>query len=618
MNLVGTSDKPFVGYISSKDKTNISPQALIRGSKNVYKKLSGTWSVRPGLLRRGDADGTAEGVKSSWEWYNSLNKTLPLRVANGKLQVESDIVTSGTYVWYDLLTGLTNTRFVFDAWWDNTEKKDRLLMVNGEANIKHWSGGMALVDSATANTITLQGTKTWQEMGFSPTSGEMKVTISGTEYTYTGGQATTTLTGVTPDASGIISGDVAIQSVLTETDKPAAGFLADFLRVIGNQVYVGSYSSRLVYVSDDGNFKDYTVPTPRIPGSPELLTLDNTTKGIGIRNGHAFISAGTSDWYEVSFENLTVGSTLTQKTTVDKKPVATLCAAYAHEFIDMIGDEIVYLSQDQQMRVIGSFRNIFTTKYPSLSLAVKDELTAEDFTGGHLRAIGDIIYITAPNNGRDWMHETREQMDSQGNITAERFWHAPQIRNIARFAVIGGVVYGHSNANPQIYQVWQTAQWHDDSPDDEDLPYVSVARFAYQNLGRPQGMLTFDKAFWEGYISQGTQLDAHVYYNYEGAENIQNPNINSILSPAYMMSGQDPASLGDFPLGDNPLGDGLIEDVEQQDLLPKFKVISDLNPTDCFEFSLELYSTEADSRWEILRLGVNAMLSARQSPFIRK
>ena len=154
--LVGVGKTPFEGYISSVDKTTVSPGALIRGSKNVYKKLTGLIANRFGLKMRGTPDGTTtdgvfsptlSGVVASWEWYNSLAQTLPLRViADGRLQVESKIVDGVTPIWYDLLTGLTNTRFVFDAWWDDTEKKDRLLMVNGESNIKHWSGGMALVD----------------------------------------------------------------------------------------------------------------------------------------------------------------------------------------------------------------------------------------------------------------------------------------------------------------------------------------------------------------------------------------------------------------------------------------------------------------------------------------
>jgi len=609
------------GYNSTRDKTILDPGFLVRGSKNVYKKLSGTIANRPGLLKRGASDTTEAGVKSSFEWETSLGATRVIRVSNNKLQVEYDLV------WYELFItstlvnpAATLTRFVFDPWWDNTEKKDRLLMVNGSSDLMHWSGGIATISGGTLDTITKSDTsKTWAQEGFATnTSGEKKIIIDGVEYTYTGGENTTTLTGVTPNAASLTNGSLAIQAVMSSTNTPAAGFNNDYIRVIGNQAYVGSYTSRVCYVSGSSNFANYTVPTPRGAGDPELLTLDGTGKGIGVRNGHAFISAGISDWYEVSFNDITVGTNLTQQTSVDKKPTAVLSAAYAHEFIDMVGDDIVYLSQDQQLRVIGTFRNLFQSKNPLLSLNVQSEFSEEDFTGGHLRSIGDTIYITAPNNGRDWMHQTREIVDAYGNITAERLWHPPQVRNISRFAVISGVIYGHSNANPMIYQVWDTDQWVDDSSTDEQIPYACVMRTVYSSDKNRLALISFDKTGYEGYMTQGTLLNANIYFDYQGAAALQNVTINDNFNPAKFFSGTVGISFGQSTFGDNPLGDGLTPESNDQELLPKFRAICDVNPTDCFEFAFEIYSTEADCRWEIISVGTNAEESTNQAVFLRR
>lgn len=707
----------FSGYNSSRDKTNIKDTFLVRGSKNVYKKLSGTIASRPGLKTRGSDDTTTEGVKSSWEWNTSLNAELPLRVANSKLQVESDVVTAGTYVWYDLLTSLTKTRFVFDSWWDNTDKKDRLIMCDGTDDLRYWSGGITKVASGTSSTLVKSDTTTtWAQDGFDSTTpisvgttdtqfditntagstfrytfdgtgtdptitaakmpigtyvlingqnfnaannGLFLITGSGANYfevtnaagvaennktigtgyiyrkytrvlkigsdtfAYTGGETTDTLTGVTPTAASVVADSVAIQAVMIELNTPASGFNTDFIKVIGNRLHCGSYTSRLIYISDDADFTNYTVPTPRTPGSPELLTLDNTANGITVRNGNAHISAGTSDWYEIVYSQITVSTTLTEVTKVDKKPTANLQAAYAHEFIDTVGNDIVYLSKDQQLRVLGTFRNLFQAKYPCLSQAVYDELADEDFTGGHLRAIGDFIYITAPVNGRDWMHQTRESVDAQGNITAERLWHPPQIRNIQRFAVIGGVVYGHSNANPMIYQVWDTGQWHDDSPSGEELPYDCTMRMAYKrgsnkNGELRQGLISFDKAYFEGYIAEGVELNANIYIDYQGSTSLQKANLNSIDSSCKFFSGLSELSIGTSPIGDKPLGTGLTDESSDQELLPKFRVISGINPSDCFEYSLEVTSSEPDSRWEIIALGANPILQEFNAVFIRK
>lgn len=605
----------FAGYNSARDKTNIAEQYLIRGSKNVYKKLSGTIASRPGLKLRGSVDTTTAKVDSSWEWNTWDARCIPLRVSNGKLQFESDIVTSGTPIWYTLLSSQTKTRWVFDAWWDNTNKKDVLLAVDGSADLKNWSGAVALFVSATATVITLDRNVT--TAGFA-TSGS--IIISDVTYTYSGVSGST-LTGVSSDVSATAANTPVYQVVGTTSNfTPASSsYAADFLRVINNRVWVGSYTSRVVYGSKTTSYTDYSQSTPRIPGDGEVVTMDNVGKGIGVRQGNPWFSAGTSDWYEISFSQITVGSTLSEQTKVDKKPTSILSAALGHEFIDMIGDTLVCVCQDQQVRQIGLFTDQFETRFPSLSLAIQTELNDETFTTGHLRAIGNIIYITAPNNGRDYMLERREGIDYYGRINTEWFWHPPQIRNVSRFAVISGVVYGHSNSFPQIYQIWDTSQWHDDSPNSltTGVPYDCVMRMAYRQHGRRQGKIEFDKMYLEGYITTGTKLYGNVYFDYQGATTVSNLDLNSMGDiPSY--SGSTAPSMGDSSLGDNPLGDGLTVESNDQEMLPKYRIIKDTAQVQCFEYALEIYTQDIDSRWEVLSIGTNAQVAASQAIEIRK
>lgn len=606
----------FPGYNSSFDKTNLPEGVMIRGSVNMYKKQSGTLAVRPGLLRRGAADATLAGVDSSFEWNTWDGRCLPVRICNGKLQVESDIVSDGTFIWYDLLTGLTTTRWVWDAWWDNTNKKDVLLSVDGTVNMRSWSGGAALFVSYVGAVITLDRNAT--TAGF--LTGGGTVIINGTTYTY-GGVSGSTLTG-TSDASAAVANQPVFDVPVSSSNTPASSFTADFLKVIDNHVYVGSYSSRLVYVSKTTSYTDYAQSTPRVPGDGELITMDGNGKGIGVHEGQATIAAGTNLWYEVSFSQITVGTTLTEQTKVKPIRMAGLQAALGHEFIDSMENDLVYLDQSNQLRFYGNFKNLLETKMPSISLQVRDELYDEDFTGGHLRTIstdtGAIVYMTAPLSGRDYMFETRQQLNDNGDIVAERFWHTPQVRNISRFAVIEGIVYGHSNANPQLYQVWNTMQWHDDSPSDEPLPYNAVARFAYRQHDRRQGMIRFDKVYYEGYCTQGTNLYGNIYQDYQGSTSTQNVTINSASDLATLFSGSVSPSMGDSSLGDNPLGQGLSIEANDQEQLPKYRAICDVNPIDSFEYALEVYSTDLDSRWELLAIGTDAAESENYPVHIRK
>lgn len=712
----------FEGYVTSKDKTNVAPNVLVRGSRNVYKRDSGTWAVRQGLKRLGEADGAFQGVASSFEWDTSLATQRPLRVLDettngddGKLQVMFDEIAEGT--WYNLQTGLSLTRYVFDTYWDEDEGKDNSLMVRGDSSIFKWSGGIA-VSAAQAiglNTLVLaDNTTEWNKSGFSSVTpdaiggattqfditnpagttfrytydstgtnpnitaatmpvgsrvliaaenfnaannGLFVVTGSGTdyfevsnasgvvesnktigtgsimprytqifringsdtEYAYTGGMDTATLTGITPVLPAIAADTVVIQIVLEVANTPAEGFDNDFIKTIGNQLHVGSYSSRLIYISANDDFTNFTVPSPRTAGSPELLTLDDNPRGISVRQGNAHIPAGIYAWYVISYTDITVGASLTQQTNVDKQEVAAQTTALAHEFIDTVGDDIIYMDQEHQVRVYGIFRNIVQAKYPSLSQPVKEELMEVDFTGGALRAIGDIVYITSPVTGFTYIHETREAIDGTGNIIAERLWHPPQTYQASRIALINGIEYAHSAVNPQIYQIWDTLQWHDDSPSDEPIAYDCTAAFAYQNTDRRQGMTALDKLYTEGYMTEGTELLGMVLADYQGASGIAAVTINSIESPAKFFSGAVSPSLGDSSLGENPLGIPLSEAEDDQETLPKFRAINDLTPANCFEYQVIIYSQEVDSRWEILAFGTNAQVTRnQQATFLRK
>lgn len=596
----------WAGYVSSVDRTLIKPNYLVRGSQNVYKTLAGTIAVRSGLKRIGAADATISPCSSEFVWNTSWGDTRVMVISDSKLWV---IIED---VWYQLLSGLTKTRYVFDSWFDATEAKDRVLFVNGTDNIFHWSGGYAVIASTTSNTITKTGTTTWQQAGFSSTAGQMSILINGTTYTYTGGESTTTLTGVTADPTGEANGSSVLQSVITTASSPAVGFPADMIKVINNQAYVASYQSRLVYISSSSNFTDFTVPTPRESGDPELLTLDGTVRGIGVRQGKARIGFGTGSWATVSFSDITVGTTLTSSTTVDVIPVALNQAPYAHEFIDSTGDNLVYLALDNQVRSFGNFNNLYVAGFPSFSQEIASELSQEDFTGGGLRSIGEFVYITAPASGKAYLYQVRSSVDAGGNITAERLWHPPFVINASFIDSINGVVVAFSGVNPQVYQLWDTEQYHDDTPDDVGSAYVCIAAFGYRGTTRRQGMWNFDKLFSEGYINMGTTLNLIVNYDWEGSAQSIMQVISQPTAPAYIFNVDVASPLGNNPLGQASLGGGLIV-VNGDDILPKFKAFNSVPQVNCFEYQPIIYSDLTDSRWEILAIGSNMRIDDEQN-----
>ena len=139
------------GYVSSADKTNVANNIVVRGSQNMYKKLNGNWSVRPGLLRLGDANTTNSPISSEFVWYTSLGTTRTMVVSDNTLYAVID------NVWYPIQTGLTSTRYVFSPWYDSTLGKDKLLFVNGNNYIQEWEGGFGFVASTSNTGISLRG-----------------------------------------------------------------------------------------------------------------------------------------------------------------------------------------------------------------------------------------------------------------------------------------------------------------------------------------------------------------------------------------------------------------------------------------------------------------------------
>lgn len=590
------------GYVSSIDKTNIAQNLLVRGSQNVYKRISGKIAVRQGQKRRGVSNDTQSASSSEFVWNTSWGATFILVVSDDTLWVVSDDV------WYPLLDSLTETRWVFDAWWDDGEKQQVLLMVHGTDEIDMWQGGFGILTGTTSNTIVLDRTVVNSQL---PASGS--VTINGTTYTYSGSSAST-LTGVSGDPTGEANGSGVLAPVVVTSDPTGEGFAPDYLKVINNQVYLGSYTSNLTYISAQDDYTDYTVPSPRVGGSPELVILDGTGKGIGVRQGNAVIGFGSSGFAIISFSDVTVGTDLTNVTTVTVKPVAVLQAPLAHEFIDQVGDNMIYLSQDQQVREFGDFNNLFVAGYPSLSQEIATELSQENFTGGGLRCIGEFIYVAAPSSGKVYLRQERTEVDRNGSIVAERLWHAPFIWNATRVDQINGVVVVFSNANPQIYDVWDTGQWHDDSPSDEPLPYACIMALGYRGRERRNGLWSFDKFYIEGYLDEGTELNLEINYEFEGARNTINTPVNSATQPAYLFQ-TALASLGDNSLGDEPLGNGgILDNAQDPNALPKFRVIKSLALTNVFEWQPILYSDSTDANWEILAVGSNMQVEEKQDP----
>jgi len=592
------------GYLSKPDPTNAPFETLVSGSQNVLINDQGVVQVRGGYTLFGAANTDRYPPEGSFEWHTSTGTTIYLRGYDDELE----IYTTALAAYTKLSDGFSSAAFVFAAVWDGTEKIDKLIMANGNDYLWDWSGGITTYASATSNTITKEGTNTWAQDRFY-TAGTRQIRMlddGGTwrTFTYTGGEGTKTLTGVTPDPTGysFTAGANVFQAIRLNDDTPADGFNVTSLAVLNNQLWCGSNTSRLVYMSSNTDFTDYTHSTPRAAGEGEISTLDDIVRLLMPMDKEMWISSGRNDWYSSQFVEVDVGGTLVETLKIKKFRSGADMGCQSQHLAEKIGDYIVFVSFEPQIYILGNIADLEGPAFQSISDPIKTDIDAEDFTNGHIKYHRNRIYISAPANDRVWINELRQRAD--GSMI--RFWQPPQILPVRRFAIIDDEIHGHSGRVAETYKLF-------DGRDDNGKSFKAVARYAYRNYGRRDVEKWMDEWLTEGYISGNTILTLKLKFDFGGFTQTLEKEIRGD-DDDILYESIESGVLGDQPLGDSPLGD----EAETASGEPKFRQIHTFPAADFFEIQAEYSTDEQDYYWELLSLGGNVKISGSIPGKIRK
>ena len=589
-----TLTKEYLGYQSKKDITNADPRYLAMGSQNVLINAGEKIVSRDGISLYGQAGTVGESIIGSYDWNTSTGVERNLRCRDDKIQYA--YTTGGVTTWRDLATGFSAVRWGFGEWWSATELIDFLLIVNGDSSIRMWTGAITTFASATANTITKQGTNTWAQDRFLK-SGTRQVTINGTVYTYTGGEATTTLTGVTPDptAAGHAVGSVVMQTLVTTASKPGASYPNDMIVVHKNQAYIGSATQRTVYVSKNTDYTDFAFSATRVPGEGAFLTLDGAVSGLTTQEDAVYISVGRDNWFQTQF---TVSSDNTKENlTIVKLKSGPQQAAKNHNLIWKIKNSVVYVSNEPTFDTLGRVENISTPQSKPISDPIDSEFIEYDFTNAHGIYWRNQSYITLPAESLVLIYDHENQ-----------YWQPPQTIQVSRLAIINGLLYGHASSIDETYRLFDP-----EVQSDLDNPITSIAAFTYNNYGNRTWQKRFDEYFWEGYATLATQLFATYKYDFGGSTQYISDKLIDLTNPRIQFYTATDGSLGKFSLGKNPIG-SVTDSVTD---LPKFRTIHTLNKSAFYEMSVLLYSNEVGFKWELLAHGPNAMLSTADNVAIK-
>jgi len=598
------------GYVTASDDTNSSPSLLVNGSQNVQIDRNLKVKTRAGYTRLGAGNASNTPCRNSFTWHTSTGGELPLRFYDDEWEVYLGTVDSTAInAWTRIKSSMSDTTIPRSAtWWDNNEGIDLLLLVQGDDNIYEWSGAVAVVSSITGTTVTKAGTTTFSENRFYSVGSKTVVcTRTGTEYTYSGGESTTTLTGIA-DTTGLIAGDILIQKVVTNSDEPAANRNNHTIFNFNNHICLGSADDELVYISKQADFTDFTYSTPRVAGEGGLLTLDSPVGAFFSLGDTLIVSAGRSSFFKAKFSQITVSTTLAETLTVQKLFVGVDQGVFNPETLVQMGDSITYLSYEPAVRMITDPGQLEGLSPKTLSNPIKPDFDAETWTGACATWYKNTYYLSSPVNSKLYMLNFVENAD--GNL--RRYWNPPQIMPVRSFSVINNKLYTHSNGVPETYELFSGVS--DIVPNgtagdpESKLPMNAIAAYAYNLYGDRAVSKTFSELFSDGEITPNSNILVTVNYDYGGSTAVVERTISGsdedILTGAININ-----SLGQQNLGINPLGSLLNAPSDAR----KFETILEYAPEDFRMLQVIFYSNSIDQFWGIVSFGTDARLSSRRN-----
>jgi len=605
-----------LGYVTVEDDTNTDPRHLVSPSKNVLIDVQKKVRSRPGYTRKGAPNSALTPIRNAFTWNTSRGDDLPIRFYDDEWEVYlGTIDATAINAWTRFHSGGSTTAIPRSAsWFDTGENIDLLITVQGDDNLYEWNGAIAVVASITGTTITKTGTTTFAQNRFYTTRNKTVVCVrTGTEYTYTGGEGTTTLTGIS-DTTGLVAGDILVQKVVTTSDKPAANRNNHTIACFENQLYLGSEDDEEVWVSKNNDYDDFTYSAPRVAGEGGLGTLTDPVRGFGQVGGTQIIFCGPSAAFKAIYTQITVGTTLSEALTFQPiKSIGANQGALNQESIVPVGNALAYLSNEVALRILDDAHVGGELQLRTLSNPVKPDFDAETWDNACGIWHKNALWLSAPTNSHVYILEYVE--DANGKL--KRFWQPPQVLPVRAFSVIQQDLHGHSNAMPETYVLLDGLSdtgYDADADADVKLPIETKAAFAYRTYGKRAQLKTFDEYFVEGEINPGTDdLLFTLNYDYGGQTQM----------PERTLSGTDESilqgsvgynSLAQQSLGGQSLSGLLSAPPEAR----KFNVTFEFAKEDFMKLQPIFSTNEVDRYWAITAHGPNVALSPRKNTAIRR
>lgn len=462
-----------------------------------------------------------------------------------------------------------------------------------------------LVSEAVGQTITMynQTGPTWKGSRFFSTISNRAITYQGVSYTYTGGETTDTLTGLTAFPT-VNVGDAVWQTpdIMTLSGAittPFPLFYPDLIAVQLNEVTLASTKSQIVCGSQNLDYTNYTLTSPRAPGDPfqEPLTNGNATCIVPIDNDKAILNvqntllfgSGFDAWDQIDF-HMSLDNT-EELLRIIRYKTAAGSGLLSKDAICSIKNAIVYISREPALDYLGqaNLESPDGRKNVPISDPVKNDFDSYDFTNSDVKYWKRAIYIALPAEGLVLIYDMMRNL-----------WQPPQTIPVSRFSIMNDLLYGHSAITNETYQLFV-------GTDDNGVAIEQIATFAYNNGGTRSRIKNLTEYWSDGYISANGELDYTIFFGFNGALGSATCSILGNDASVVITGGANP--LGNSPLGEDPLGgDTLSPTLEFPGAgipLQRFYQIDTCTPVDYTEHYVQYTMNTLGGQFAIVAHGTN-------------
>lgn len=617
-----------LGYRNREDITNLPPGVLIKGSQNVLVNIGERVQIRQGYTLDGATSTVLAPILSSFDWLTRGNQEVHMRAGfltsagnDGKLQFRY-VDPNGNVTWTDLMTGLTSTAMNFTTFWDATETLREVIFVNNSPALYQWNGATAVLSATTSSSITKTGTQTFEDSLFYATTSPRSVTINGNTYTYTGGETTTTLTGVSPSPAAEPANSLIIQTVitipnstLTGTCAPPSDFQNDLISVLNNQLFLGSLTSPAYFISNanpstnsSGSILNWDQSSPRQPAEGATGILDQNIVAFVVQGTQTkaamYVSAGTDLWYsEVLTDSTDQSGIPYEDLSFSPIKVGPQQGALSQAMVGNMKNYIMIATNETTIDLLGVIENFFTqTQTANISDPIKLDIDSYDFTDGSIFYYRYYIYVAVPKEGLILSY----------NLTTKA-WDAPATIPVSNFYIVDGELYGHSYTTSESYQLF-TGYADRVYPGFLGYPIPATMAFSYEQYGSRHTLKKANALYIEGYISANTVLTSQITYELDGCATIKTFMLDG-SNKTYVCIPSEEGSLGKTSLGKQKLGGNGITSI--QNLPPKFRIEFTFNNTNFFESSISFSINGTSQNFQLLAFGTNASQASEEAVYIR-